>query len=244
MKPNDLYTMPPKKTETCLGSLKGFGYDHLPEIEEDHLFGLENKNEKVMIKVYVDYSFDGRRSWKLASVWFDEQPVMVVQNAGREGDDHSARFITSKELFSKMVEYIESLSEEEETCVGDLYNEDEDVEGLDAFYDHRLSDFYDPDFVPAYIKGDVVEAVVAVQKEYGYIFDHTPMVKKKVRILDVDKGNPYDTYRYEEVERFIKGEFDFKTKLDTRKIIEVEREMDITGERIYGRMNKDCIQIS
>ena len=34
---------------------------------------------------------------------------MIIQNAGREGDDYCKRFITDFELYEKMIKYIETL---------------------------------------------------------------------------------------------------------------------------------------
>lgn len=134
---NDLYKMNPESVEKCLGCLKGFYYDHLPEIEGD-LWGLEQLNEKVEIKVLKDFDFDGRRIWRLATIWFDGNPIMITQNAGREGDDHRERFITDSAQFKNMVKYIESLvygENSDEVCLTDP---DKKIECLTKFYGNEL----------------------------------------------------------------------------------------------------------
>lgn len=134
--PSSVYNLQPIKIKRCLGNLKGFYYDHLPEIKDD-LWGLQDKNKKVKIKYYADHCFDGRRTWTLASVWYEDKPVMIIQNAGREGDDHYKRFITSKKLFREMVNYITSILPTNDFEV-EFFDENEEIEGLIEFYGHHL----------------------------------------------------------------------------------------------------------
>jgi len=244
MKAIDLYKLEPQRIERCLGHLKGYYYDHLPEISEkryiDSYYGLEDVNEKIDIKYYADYSFDGRRTWTLASVWYENDPVMIIQNAGREGDDHRVRYITNEQSFKKMISYIESLLTVEDNECADLINDNDDIETLDRFYGFSLHDLYNPDLQPEYKVGDIVEAHVAV-KQYGFVLDDTPMIKKKVEILSVNSTNPHDTYRVMEIERHITGSFDWKTKTDTRKTEEVSNEK--YENKIYCRLNSNLVQI-
>lgn len=142
MKPNELYQKTPETISKCLGHLKGFYYDHIHELSDsrnvDSYWGLENKNEKVEIKYYVDHCFDGRRTWTLASVWFEEKPIMVIQNAGREGDDHRVRFITDAENYKRMLHYISTLLEEDDVTLESV-DPDEDIPTLDTFYGYSMN---------------------------------------------------------------------------------------------------------
>lgn len=141
MKIKDLYSRKPESTSRCLGHLSGYNYNHMPELSKqygiDSFYGLEEKNEKVEIKYYANYSFDSRRTWTLASVWFENQPVMIIQNAGREGD-HKARFITNIDLYKEMLNYILSLSDVTSMDFEDMYDEDADIANLTIFYGHNL----------------------------------------------------------------------------------------------------------
>lgn len=144
MKISELYKREPESTSKCLGHLKGFYYDHIKELSDslniDSYYGLEDKNEKVEIKYYKDHCFDGRRTWTLASVWYDNSPIMVIQNAGREGDDHRVRFITNNKGYDEMLQYISSLIEFDNEVKNDLYNADDDIETLTRFYGHSLGE--------------------------------------------------------------------------------------------------------
>ena len=138
MKAIDLYKLEAESETTCLGVLKGFYYDHLPEVE-DHLWGYESSNEKIIIKTLKDFDFDGRRRWTLRTIWFEGNPVMITQNAGREGDDHRERYITNINMYTEMVNYIKSLTGCEglsDDCCIDEYR---DYDFLDTFYGNTLN---------------------------------------------------------------------------------------------------------
>ncbi|MEC4565382.1 hypothetical protein L8C07_05445 [Paenibacillus sp. CMAA1739] len=137
MKPIDLYNRTFESKHNTLGQLKGFYYDHLPEIEDDFWGIKEEQNKKVTIREYKNFDFDGRRYWLLASVWFENDPVMIIQNAGREGDDHRRRFITDKEKYKEMIKYIHTLLETDSE-VADCYDPNDDIPDLDSFYGHTL----------------------------------------------------------------------------------------------------------
>lgn len=132
---NDLYAMTPESINKDVGELKGFYYDHLPEIEEN-LWDINNKNELVEIKVLKDFDFDGRRCWTLRTVWFNNKPVMVIQNAGREGDDHRERFVTNKKKLNEMVCYLKSLQDVADYC--EEVDADVKYKCLTSFYGNDL----------------------------------------------------------------------------------------------------------
>lgn len=138
MKAIDLYSMTPESETNELGYLKGFYYDHIPEIEES-LWGYEESNEHVVIKTIKDFDFDGRRCWTLRTVWFKGNPVMILQNAGREGDDHRERYITNISLYEQMVSYIKTLIESESLSDDCCIDENTDYDFLDTFYGKSLN---------------------------------------------------------------------------------------------------------
>ena len=137
MKASEAYLLEPESTSECLGVLKGFYYDHLPEVE-DSLWDLQDKNTKAEIKTLKDFDFDGRRCWSLRTVWFEGKPFMITQNAGREGDDHRQRFITDVEVYKKFVDYVKSLTNTQEYYLEDVIEVDEDYPNLINFYGNDL----------------------------------------------------------------------------------------------------------
>lgn len=138
MKAIDLYNMTPESETNELGYLKGFYYDHIPEIQES-LWGYETTNEKIVIKTIKDFDFDGRRCWTLRTVWFEGNPVMILQNAGREGDDHRERYITNITLYEQMLSYMKSLIGTESLSDDCCIDEYKDYDFLDTFYGNSLN---------------------------------------------------------------------------------------------------------
>lgn len=107
MKIADLYARTPEKTSQDASILRGFYYSHIPELE--YALPLPVEAPRMTIHIYKEFDFDCRRFWRLAAVFLDGQPVMVIQNAGREGDDHAARFITDRATYGELVRYLASL---------------------------------------------------------------------------------------------------------------------------------------
>lgn len=126
-------------------NLKGCYYNHIPEAKLDWDVPYDKEFPSIEIRVVKEFDFDGRRFWRLATVWFEGLPVMVIQNAGREGDDHEARFITNTELFNKMCRYIESIANvsDDAVCL-DVYNEDQEIGAkLTTFYGNTLNGHFE-----------------------------------------------------------------------------------------------------
>jgi len=148
MTPNELYKRVPEKIVLAIepaseffggGYLEGFYYNHVPEIDGQSKY---NPSDRIKCYIYKDFDFDGRRFWRLAAIWFDDKPIMIVQNAGREGDDHSERFITNWEGYCEMVQHIMSLRIPDEFEQENLVDPDTDIEGLTSFYGNELDGYF------------------------------------------------------------------------------------------------------
>lgn len=141
---NFLYTYPSESETTDLSSLRGCYYDHIRECELSDYFDFESiKQDRVEIKFLKNHNFDYRRIWRLATVWFDDKPVMVIQNAGREGDDHRARFITDAPRFNDMCDYIKALCTIKCEVQRDVVDATVDIENLTCFYGNELSGYFE-----------------------------------------------------------------------------------------------------
>lgn len=142
MTPNNLYEMEPEKVtnEFVPYLLKN---SHVYESGvPDHDIDWDFKSDKIEIRVLKDFDFDGRRCWTLCTVWYEEHPVMIIQNAGREGDDHVARFITARERFIEMCIYLRSLVDIEDSDE-DVVSCDKDIPELTDFYSNNLYGFFE-----------------------------------------------------------------------------------------------------
>ena len=140
--PNELYKMEPERVTNDISYLVGCYYNHVKEVGEEWAeYETPFLAERIEVRYLKDYDFDGRRVWKLATVWFDGEPVMITQNAGREGDDHSARFITDGKLFMKMCHYIKTqipLTPIPKTAGPSVVDPGEDIQDLTEFYGNSL----------------------------------------------------------------------------------------------------------
>ena len=236
MTAKQIYSLKPIKVTTDVEVLTCTSITHIPELEFEYID--ENLNEKVEIKYYVDYCFDGRRTWTLASVWYINKPVMIIQNAGREGDDCVSRFITNEKLYYKMVEYLKSLIQRKEE-ITDLLDENEENPSLTNFYSYSIEEFYDENYIPKYKVGDIVDIKIP-KTPYTYISEDAEMISAKAEILDVYKM-PYDSYRLMILDRKIHRKIwsDDNDKTFTVDISEINKYKDVKFENMYVRLNKD-----
>ncbi len=143
MKASDIYEMGVVKTVTHPpefgGSFRGFLF---PSLDNQDLWDIaEAKNLKVVEKVHVFYCPDGRRTWRLSSMWFSGAPFMVIQTAGREGGDWQKAYVTDDVLYKSAVIYLHSLIPIDLDIDHKIINQDEDVGDLyTCFYGHDIED--------------------------------------------------------------------------------------------------------
>lgn len=228
MTANELYNIKPKSVTKELYNL----HKHIDELDS---FCNYEANERVEVKEIISYCFDGRRVWDLSTIWFDGNPVMVIQEAGREGEDHVADYVTDKERYREMIQYLRSLEEEEDNY--SFLEPNKDEPNLTSFYGHELSDFYDPDFKPKYKVGDIIE--VEVPENFLNWCD-SESIKVKAEILNV-YDNPYDTYRLREIERKIhyRNFRDEDNKTYIKWVKDIDENDSDKYDSIYFRVNKD-----
>lgn len=148
MKANDIYKLPedPDMREinrvpaNSLYILQGFSYDHVPEFRDQVSSIVPEYNTKITMKIHKEFDYDHRRFWRLASVWFEGNPVMIIQNAGREADDCARRYITDAIRFREMIMYLYSLPQygQVDDALKDVIDPDEDRDDLDTFYGQSL----------------------------------------------------------------------------------------------------------
>jgi len=146
MKPKELYKRTPEKIDKDINVLHGCYYNFIPEVQGfDFCQDIpDGANELVEIHYYKDFDFDGRRFWRLAAVKYNGEFVMIIQNAGREGDDWTERFITNFEFYVGMVGYIQTLVPTSRIDTnGDYVSPNTDIKGLDDFYGNNLDGYFE-----------------------------------------------------------------------------------------------------
>jgi hypothetical protein len=144
--PAEVYALPVQGVERDLRCLKGCYYDFLPELGDDPWnYGAEEiASDRAEVRVVFQFHYDYRRYWRLATVWLDGAPVMVTQNAGREGDDHRARFVTDEGRYRELLALVRSLLPVRAEPVADLVDPGADCgDRLTEFYHARLGGHFE-----------------------------------------------------------------------------------------------------
>ena len=149
MKPSELYQRNPVKVDHDISILQGCSYDHIQEVHyhADTYFAHDLKGldiPGIEIRYYQDFYFDHRRFWRLASVWWKGNPVMIIQNAGREGDDYFGRFITNAEAFDEMTTAIRETIARKPIPVDRsiVVSPEMEIESLTEFYGNKLDGYF------------------------------------------------------------------------------------------------------
>lgn len=114
----------------------------------------ENNQKRVFIKSHLYDSYDYRRSMHIFSVWFDDKPIMLCMEAGRELRDDVKTFISDQDGFINMIKYLRTLIKDE---INFIYSVNEELSELEVFYSHDLCDDFDfPAYNPTFNVGDKV----------------------------------------------------------------------------------------
>lgn len=148
MRPEELYySTDVLYTSNNLSILSSSFYSHIPEIPD--FFSNYNKIDRsrnILVKYYADEKIGKRRKWILASVWFKDTPIMIIQNGGNEGDEISKKFVTDIDAYNDMIKYIninlKKVGIDSENNVRNFFvSEDEEIPNLDSFGGYSLDSF-------------------------------------------------------------------------------------------------------
>jgi len=103
----EIYQLPSIEESSDLNIICDFTLDGLitdwvsPEVNQ--------KNDKIVIKIHNYRSYNHTLYWdRLATVWFEDKPVMVISNYGKDGGYHDQQ-ITNADRFKEMCVYIKSI---------------------------------------------------------------------------------------------------------------------------------------
>jgi hypothetical protein len=129
---NDLYAMEPIRT-----SLDPWHFHRtLPELEHDRIPETDDvsANTRVEARYLSDPYIDGYRVSELYTLWLDDKPFAVCQEAGRSGKDHQARFLTDAKVFGEAMAYLVSLYEYEAEESPEIIDPNTPMRALTTFY--------------------------------------------------------------------------------------------------------------
>lgn len=134
MKPSKIYASEPIEKTQQIHHLEYF----IPEVDVKNIKSQNRITILTHFNPYIDCEF---RVCIIQSAWYDLCPVMITRRAGRGGKDQRDRFITDQYRYAQMVQYLQSLVEEENE-ITDLYAIDKDIESLDQFYNYFIKEEY------------------------------------------------------------------------------------------------------
>lgn len=135
MKPVDVYTAKVLSVKNSVYDIESHVHNELSLYHALDYNKIEESG-KIEVKNHYYYQIDYRRYASMSSVWFEGSPIMIVQNAGREGRDHEMRFITDDIKYKLMINFIRSCVIEDSV---DVYDLNEEIEELSNFYGYSLS---------------------------------------------------------------------------------------------------------
>lgn len=159
--------------------------DWLPEVEglewgiTTELLETLEAEGRLKVKRLVEKYHDHRRFAAIHTLWFDGKPVMLTQNAGREGDDFKQRWITDTETFVVLCSYLRS------RLATDVSQEDTvDPEAL--FYEEEIFQFYGEDFASQF--GFQCEPVTDGYQVHSQIQQILPQVARDLYLVEARAG--------------------------------------------------------
>lgn len=151
----------------------------------------ENNQQRIILKKHLSVSHDYRRGVEIFSVYFDNKPIMIGMNAGRELNDSIQTFITNEEGYSDMIDFLIELTKEKPTPK--IFDINTHLKELESFYGDKLSeDFNVEDINPSFKVGD--EIIVSEIKE---TINGEEVIYKNLKglILFVDSKSYFKTYQ-------------------------------------------------
>lgn len=94
---------------------------------------------RLQVRELVNVYGDGYRVTEMNTVWFDDAPVFITQNAGRGGVDHRKRWVTDTARYWALLAYLLSKSNGEDTDC-------DHVAPSTLVYEEEVFCFYGQDF--------------------------------------------------------------------------------------------------
>jgi hypothetical protein len=158
-----------------------------------------SKNTRLTVKYYIHSCFDGERGLSLYSVWLDNQPFMLCQDAGRGNQDYNTQYITDREVYQQALNYLLTLTPTQEEPV--IYPPEKNIADLDQYYGWLTADLYNPDLKPNFKVGDIVLAEVLENHNRDLYAANPVKVWTRCKVLAVNPVNPTFTYQLKQLDR-------------------------------------------
>jgi len=194
MIPNEIYKCP------CIRTEKQHLYrleQYFPEINAGGLSW--ETNTRLEARYYIDSCFDGERGLAFYSVWFDDQPFMLCQDAGRGNQDYNRSFLTNRAVYQEALNYLITLTPAVEPPRE--VDPNRNIEDLDHYYGWNTADLYNPKPAPKFKTGDIVMAEVLENHQRDTYSSNPKLIWTRCKVLSVTPHNPTFTYRLKQLDR-------------------------------------------
>ncbi len=142
LKIKDVYAVPATVVDIADWTLRGNWFPEVGIVDmlgEDGFKTLQAEG-RLQIRKLVDEYVDGYRICMMHTIWFDGEPVLIVQDAGRSGQDHRQRWVTDAARYWALLTYMLSKVRLEADNSFDVVDPEKLVYEEDVFF------FYGTDF--------------------------------------------------------------------------------------------------
>lgn len=138
---NDLLKMPIELEQIGLDHRMFFNWNFFDDEYSSRLsYNRMNDEARIKTKFIKNFCFDGRRTWELGYITFDDKPVFFFNASGRDGCDNYGRAIINQSLLDDLEKYIISLCDFEDWEIENEYSLDDDATWMTNFYQQSLFD--------------------------------------------------------------------------------------------------------
>lgn len=202
------------------------------DIDSDKYTEIENE-KRVEVRTYMQ---EGDDKWGaiLYSVYFDNEPCMLVKNDGRYFSDHDC-YLANNGVYEKLEKYVLSKMDYESTP--QKYNLDEDIADLQVVNQYDLNNHYSKDLKPQYKIGDEVWAWVKENHlKESYSPDYKGYILTKVEVHRISEFDPINTYWGVQCERGWNQEIPHTMVLNSDRISKVGTQF--SDEVIIGKVSE------
>lgn len=200
---------------------------------------VNNENRFEVFEIFNEMS-DSRRGIWFYSAYFDNEPIALWYEAGREGDDSKKGYILNKTKFIECIRYLESFKEQDIKEI----NINDDIQELDYIYGYDISKLlFNHNFDLKYKIDDIV-ILEQVEDIYPEIKDKNIFCK----IIKTDNQSSAFTYQLELIDYKQIPYFDLKnTRNISHKIFKITdvlhyNEM-MSEEKSYNDLNESQLKV-
>lgn len=135
MKLKDLLNKKIKNSYNGINAWNEINMQHFEDVR-DVFFAVVLEDFDIRVDQFVKSYSDYRRFWELGAFYYKDELIFIYQNAGREGDDFSNKYVINVKMYLELLHELQKLIPLENygSNLKEEYKLEDDIEGLDEFY--------------------------------------------------------------------------------------------------------------